>query len=144
MTEKRVVFADSSFLIALLAAEDEWHARALGWQRWVQHQQVRIVTTEAVLWEWLNQLSHPGIRTAAHQAYLRVHADPEIEIMAYDQELIARAVELYGSRQDKSWSLTGCLSFSVMDAKSIAQALTSDHHFEQAGFEALLQRESGA
>ena len=35
--------------------------------------------------------------------------------------------------------MTDCLSFVVMQHKGITQALTADHHFEQAGFTALLK-----
>jgi predicted nucleic acid-binding protein len=42
-------------------------------------------------------------------------------------------------RPDKDWSLTDCISFVVMNAESISEALTGDEHFEQAGFVALLR-----
>ena len=42
-------------------------------------------------------------------------------------------------RQDKDWSLTGCLSSVVMQDEGITQALTGDKHFEQVGFTALLK-----
>ena len=42
-------------------------------------------------------------------------------------------------RQDKRWSFTDCISFAVMKQMKIADALTGDHHFEQAGFRALLK-----
>ena len=34
---------------------------------------------------------------------------------------------------------THCISFVVMGERSLTEALTSDHHFEQAGFTALLK-----
>jgi predicted nucleic acid-binding protein len=37
------------------------------------------------------------------------------------------------------WSLTDCISFVVMQDRQITGALTADHHFEQAGFTALLK-----
>jgi uncharacterized protein len=37
-----------------------------------------------------------------------------------------------------SWSLTDCISFEVMRARGISDALTGDHHFAQAGFRVLL------
>lgn len=40
---------------------------------------------------------------------------------------------------DKDWSLTDCISFVVMKDLKITEALTGDHHFEQAGFVALLK-----
>ena len=41
-------------------------------------------------------------------------------------------------RLDKDWSLTDCISFIVMRRRGLTDALTSDHHFEQAGFTILL------
>jgi uncharacterized protein len=35
--------------------------------------------------------------------------------------------------------LTDCISFATMQREGIAEALTGDHHFEQAGFIALLK-----
>lgn len=59
--------------------------------------------------------------------------------MPANVEIFERGVELYHSRLDKQWSLTDCISFVVMSEEGIAEALTGDHHFEQAGFVALLK-----
>ena len=42
------------------------------------------------------------------------------------------------NRPDKAWSLTDCISFAVMAERGLTEALTADHHFEQAGFRVLL------
>ncbi len=34
--------------------------------------------------------------------------------------------------------MTDCLSFIVMEERSVHEALTADYHFRQAGFRALL------
>jgi hypothetical protein len=50
---------------------------------------------------------------------------------------------LYFQRRDKEWSLTDCISFTVMSDEGLTDALTGDHHFEQAGFTALLRDTTG-
>jgi predicted nucleic acid-binding protein len=34
----------------------------------------------------------------------------------------------------QNWGLVDCASFVVMQQRGIIEALTTDHHFEQAGF----------
>jgi predicted nucleic acid-binding protein len=141
MSARRTVFADTSFLIALLTAHDEWHNRALAWERSVRRESARMVTTEAVLWEFLNHFAAPGYRAQAHGAYVRLHRDPAITVVPFVPELIAAAVDRYSARADKGWGVVDCLSFIVMERESITESLTSDHHFDQAGYAALLRIE---
>jgi uncharacterized protein len=47
--------------------------------------------------------------------------------------------DLFNHRPDKDWSLTDCVSFVVMDDMGLREALSPDHHFEQAGFAILLK-----
>ena len=94
------------------------------------------MTTEAVLWEWLNALSDASTRTISAEGYHRVHADRRIEVVPFQPELSDAAIGLYGNRADKNWSLTDCLSFVVMERHALTEALTTDRHFEQAGFKA--------
>jgi predicted nucleic acid-binding protein len=44
---------------------------------------------------------------------------------------------LFAARPDKDWSLVDCISFVVMKQRRLKDALTTDRHFEQAGFRAL-------
>lgn len=36
-------------------------------------------------------------------------------------------------------TLTECISFGVMTERGLSDALTADHHFEQAGFRAVFK-----
>jgi predicted nucleic acid-binding protein len=39
---------------------------------------------------------------------------------------------------DKEWGLTDCISFVAMQERGLTNALTTDRHFTQAGFQNLL------
>ncbi len=97
-----------------------------------------MVTTEAVCWEWLNAMSDPNTRSSAAKGYERIRDDARIEVIPHSRELNAEAIRLFTDRSDKDWSLTDCLSFIVMERRNIREALTADHHFQQAGLRAVL------
>jgi hypothetical protein len=68
---------------------------------------------------------------------------PNTEPLGYAEhpssgELFHHGCELHARRSDKEWSLTDCTSFVVMRERGVERALTSDHHFAQAGFQVLM------
>jgi predicted nucleic acid-binding protein len=131
-------FADTSFWMALSRKRDQYHLHAVAWNQFVIRTRGIIVTTEAVLWEWLNAFSDASTRSVAAEGYGRAHADARIEVVPFQPELIDSAVQLYRTRPDKSWSLTDCLSFVVMERRHLTEALTTDGHFEQAGLKVMM------
>jgi hypothetical protein len=60
-----------------------------------------------------------------------------VTIIPADRAMLDRGLRLYSQRPDKDWSLTDCVSFVAMQDARVTDALTGDHHFEQAGFRAL-------
>jgi uncharacterized protein len=78
---------------------------------------------------------------AAVRLLSALERDPKVEIVPLSEHLCARAFELYRERPDKEWGLTDCVSFVVMQDRALGQALTTDEHFEQAGFRALLREQ---
>ena len=64
---------------------------------------------------------------------------PDVILVPASPDLWRRGVDLFAARPDKDWSLTDCLSFVVIEENRILEALTADHHFEQAGFVRLLK-----
>jgi uncharacterized protein len=134
-------FADTAFWIALSSRRDQYHSRAVEWLQFVLRSGIKLVTTEAVLWEWLNALSPATSRVIAAEGYRRAHADAHVEVVPLQPELVDAAIELYRARTDKDWSLTDCFSFVVMERRRLSEALTTDRHFEQANMRArMLER----
>src|SRR5450756_1344467 len=97
--------------MALSRKRDQYNRHAAAWNQFVIRSRSSIVTTEAVLWEWLNGFSDASTRGVAAEGYRRVHADPRIEVVPFQPELIDSAVQLYRARPDKGWSLT-CLLYT--------------------------------
>lgn len=130
------VFADTSFYVALLSPRDALHGTAMELLRGCEG---RIVTTEQVLTETGNWFAATGNRGAFLVLMESIQKDPATVAVWSDRATFAAGLKLFAARRDKEWSLTDCISFVVMRERRIAQALTADHHFEQAGFEAMLR-----
>jgi hypothetical protein len=133
---KPPIFVDTSHILALANTADQYHDRA-------KSAALRVappfITTEAVLTEIGNALAKTRWRSIGVMTLQALGTDANIEIVTIDAELFERAVVLYGSRPDKEWGLTDCISFVVMQERGITDALTTDTHFKQAGFRALLR-----
>lgn len=62
---------------------------------------------------------------------------PSVELVHVNEVLFHGAWQYFTQHSDKSYSLTDCISFVVMERLGIRTVLTFDHHFIQAGFEKL-------
>ena len=100
-----------------------------------------LVTTNWVLDELTGLLTSPLRMDKRTQVGVLdgIRSDPSVRVVAIDAALEADAWQLWRTRLDKDWSLTDCASFVVMTRLRLADALTADHHFEQAGFVRLLK-----
>jgi len=132
------LFLDASYAIALASRTDAYHDRAVALATALQLQRTTLVTTRAVLMEIGNALGKPRHRAAACALLGALERDDQVVIVPAGDQLYAEAFALYAERQDKEWGLTDCMSFVVMRARGLTEALTADVHFRQAGFRALL------
>lgn len=134
------VFVDTVAWIALLNANDALHAQAQQVMTALRHQNAYLVTTEFVLLEVADALTAPSVRAQTIAFIEGLRELPILHIVPASQDLLAEGWMLYGRRSDKDWGLTDCISFVIMAQEQVAQAFTSDHHFEQAGFTNLMSR----
>jgi hypothetical protein len=131
----RRVFADAWFCIALLDPHDAGHAAAR--MICADGSVAGFITTRWVLMEVANMLAGTKARRQCTAVLQELSAAPDTRVIPDSEELFQRALVLYGDRTDKAWSLTDCVSFLVMSDEGLTEALTGDHHFEQAGFKAV-------
>jgi uncharacterized protein len=129
-----IVFADTFYFLALLNKHDEAHAKAVAHAATID-----MLTSEWVLTELADGLASSRHRDLFAQTRQELLAAADVRNIPLDMTLHEEGIRLYASRADKAWSLTDCISFVIMRRENILEALTGDHHFEQAGFVALLK-----
>ena len=133
------VFADTGYWIALIDRGDQGHEKVVEISRDLAEQQ--IVTTEMVLTELLNSTSRRGeyLRKLAADTSRQLYHRRNVVVIPQTSAQFHAALQRYLARLDHSWSLVDCASFIIMEERGIQEALAFDHHFQQAGFTALLR-----
>lgn len=99
-----------------------------------------LITTEAVLVEFLAALSDKGarLRKKAVETVRAIQRHSGVVVLEQTRELFEAGLSLYDRRPDKSYSLVDGISMSVMTERGLTEVLTHDHHFAQEGFILLL------
>src|SRR6266404_5308771 len=121
-----------------LDSRDGLHPRSLAWAKVASP---LLIVTDYILLETVNYLSRPQDRTKVCLLANRILTSSDYEVVPASPQLLRAGLKLHEQSSYKAWSLTDYISFIVMRERGISQALTHDHHFEQAGFEALLRRD---
>jgi uncharacterized protein len=127
---------DTSGLLACLDASESRHANAIA----CYDSRATRLTHNYVLAE-LIALAHarrlrrdPVIRFVA-----QLSVDRDIEMIWVDRDLHHQAIALLTAPLDKTYSLCDAVSFVLMRNRDMQEALSTGHHFEQAGFSILLK-----
>lgn len=97
---------------------------------------IQLLTTTWVLVEVGDALSKPAFRPRFMSLVDAIQKEPAFEVLPPTESQFRLALALFDKRMDKSWSLTDCTSFAVMQERGLVEALTFDRHFKQAGFTA--------
>jgi predicted nucleic acid-binding protein len=129
-------FADSFYFLALFNPRDAAHELTVRASRELVG---NLITTDWVLAEVADALSDPVNRGGCVELIDDLRHSKRVEVLPATRTSFELGWELFGQRPDKDWSLTDCISFVVMRDRNVTEALTGDHHFEQAGFRALLK-----
>ncbi|MFL6228988.1 MAG: type II toxin-antitoxin system VapC family toxin [Pyrinomonadaceae bacterium] len=132
------LFLDTAYIYALFNSRDQWHAKAVEWQKKLDADSRPLLTTGFVLVEVADGLAALKFRQAAATIIHSLRENPLVNVIPVSPTLFAQALSLYEQRPDKDWGLTDCASFVAMSENNITEALTADDHFRQAGYTALL------
>lgn len=138
----KTIFLDTAGWLALGNKSDKWHCRAVQIYQQVARERLHRLTTDAVIIEVCNALRKPPLRPLALVLADNIYKAERLgylEIVHVNPDLFREGLTLFRERKDKDWSLTDCISFVIMKQRGITRAFTTDHHFEQAGFERLLK-----
>ncbi|MEB3282629.1 MAG: PIN domain-containing protein [Lyngbya sp.] len=134
---KNIYFLDTSYILALEIKNDDAHQQVL--QNWVALATSKpfLVTTTYIFDEVVTFFNNRNLHYKAVEVGNRLLESPDIELIEIDRTLFNQGWQYFQKHQDKSYSLTDCLSFVVMQEREISTALTLDNHFLQAGFQIL-------
>jgi uncharacterized protein len=130
------VLLDTSGLLCYLHQTEPQHQKAV---RLLNSASKRSLTHSYVLAELIalaliRRFPRPAVLTFT----MDLLDNPDIETIWVDEQLHREAMELLIECQDKTYSLCDAVSFVLMRQRGIADALTTDHHFEQESFVKLL------
>lgn len=123
--------------MARLNSRDALHPRALALASEWTRAGTTLVSSDAVLMETANFFARSPLRLITIQAIRTIRASP-CEIEPLSRELMIRAERRYEIHGGKHWSLTDCASMEIMEDRRLDAVATTDHHFSQAGFKALM------
>ena len=130
-------FLDTGYLIALEAADDQYHEAALGHWEHLTKSLPSLVTTSYVVAEVVTFFNTRNQHAKAVEIGDRLMHSPSVRMVHVDEPLFHEAWRYLVQHSDKSYSFTDCISFVLMGRLGIDTALSFDRHFVQAGFEKL-------
>jgi predicted nucleic acid-binding protein len=130
------LFIDSSYFIALQLRNEQNHQVALSHWQGLDRSQC-LVTTSFIFDEVVTFFNSRGFHSVAVSWGDRLLQSRKLELIEVDEQLFIDGWSYFKRYNDKSFSLTDCISFVVMKRLGLEIALTFDHHFLQAGFSKL-------
>jgi uncharacterized protein len=133
------VFVDTSGLYALVDRRDAHHASArLIVERLLRAGQ-RLVVTDYIVSESVTLANVRSGPTVATRVLDLVEQSAGLRIEWIGPERFAATTRYFRRHTDHAYSFTDCSSFVVMRELRLTKALTTDAHFVEAGFVALLK-----
>ena len=128
------VFVDTAGWMACADAADPGHAACTAARDQALARGLRLVTSDFVVDETLTLIRFRIDLAAANAWWSQVHASRRLRWERIDAARFDSARAWFFRYRDKEFSFTDCTSFVVMRELKLTRVLTTDRHFQQAGF----------
>jgi len=132
-------FVDTSGFFALLNSDDPMHTRAKEFMATAARTRRRGSTTDWVVGECCTLLvarRKPHLVTTLLDI---TEGSAALAVSHLDRDFLQRTRGFLRRHLDHAYSFTDCASFVLMQESGVREALTTDSHFTEAGFTALLR-----
>lgn len=131
----KALFVDTAGWVACADAADPSHVRCCAARDAALEAGQTLITTDFVVDETLTLLRFRLGLDAAHAWWQQIDGSSRVRWERIDSERFERARALFFQYRDKDFSFTDCTSFATMREMRLTQALTTDGHFRQMGFQ---------
>lgn len=132
------VFADTSALYAFVDKSDSSHQMACRIVLDLVGARRRLVVSDYVVAEAVNLANARGGSRVARRVLDLIEQTAGIRLEWIGSARFEQAKAFFRKHADHNYSFTDCTSFVIMRELKLRQALTTDRHFAEAGFEPLL------
>jgi len=133
----KALFVDTAGWMACADAADPAHEGSCAARDAALEQGIVLVTTDYVVDETLTLIRKRIGLAAAGKWWQQIEASSRLRWEWIGVPRAEKARGLFFRRRDKEYSFTDCTSFVVMRELKISQALTTDDHFRQMGFQVM-------
>ncbi len=134
------VLTDTSYFVALYNHKDEFHKKVTEWAEIIETEGITCHITIPILFEVGDGFARLNRRERGMDLIQNILHGSNFIVHAFSKALCEKALDIYVRSRDKEWGLTDCYSFQLMTEQRLADALTSDPHFRQYGFNLLLTK----
>ena len=130
----RVIFGDTSAIVAQLLKSERHHELVNRALRELLREGRRILTTDYIFDEVVTRMRSLAGHSPSVEAGRYVLESTVVDILEIDRPLREAAWLKYQKYRDHAFSFTDCTSFAVMEKYKVKEAFTLDSDFAKVGF----------
>ena len=131
----KALFVDTAGWVACADSADPAHVRCCAARDAALEAGQTLVTTDFIVDETLTLIRFRLGLGAAETWWQQVDPSPRLRWERIDSDRFEKARHLFFQYRDKDFSFTDCTSFVIMREIRLTQAITTDRHFRQMGFQ---------